>query len=303
MLPALEGFSAARLFAASAKERATISADTAAIESEVISRSDLRAVLSDTSLAAPARGLVVHDLLNGKVSDVARDLAVYAAAYAPAQEVAHAIGEVAILTREYAETGTMEFRSLGLLEARRRVAGYADGVLIGVELATYATIEEDLFRWARTVEASPELRRVLLDRDAPLESRTGLVTQLLKGRVNELSLSLANFVILGGRPRDVVGTLDFLVNYVAALRNWRVARVQTARPLDAAAQEQLIASLTTLTGHSVELQINQEADLLGGVVVEVGDLRLDASMRGRLGDLRDSVAAGHLFESQLTKND
>jgi hypothetical protein len=37
----------------------------------------------------------------------------------------------------------------------------------------------------------------------------------------------------GGRPRDVVGTLDYLVNYVAQSRDWRVARVHTARELSA----------------------------------------------------------------------
>ena len=62
-------------------------------------------------------------------------------------------------------------------------------------------------------------------------------------------------------------------------------------------------SLAALTGTSVELQIADEADLLGGVLVEVGDVRLDASTRGRLAALHDSVSAGHFYESALTRND
>jgi hypothetical protein len=42
-------------------------------------------------------------------------------------------------------------------------------------------VEDDLFRWARTVEANEALRQLLLDRDAPLEARLGLTTQLLEG--------------------------------------------------------------------------------------------------------------------------
>jgi F-type H+-transporting ATPase subunit delta len=201
------------------------------------------------------------------------------------------------------ETGALNQRSLGLLAARRRVAGYADALLEELATDDFPRIEEELFRWARTVEENLELRRVLLDRDAPLGSRLGLIEQLLSTKVSAVTLHLARYVIEGGRPRDVVGTLDFLVDYVAQARNWRVARVYTARPLDEASQADLVRSLSALTGTSVELQIADEADLLGGVLVEVGDVRLDASTRGRLAALHDTVSAGHFYESALTRND
>ena len=40
------------------------------------------------------------------------------------------------------------------------------------------------------------LRQLLVDRDAPLEARVGLTTQLLEGKVNPVSLALARFTIL-----------------------------------------------------------------------------------------------------------
>jgi F-type H+-transporting ATPase subunit delta len=81
-----------------------------------------------------------------------------------------------------------------------------------------------------------------------------------------------------------------------------VARVYTARALDGQSRSELVSSLTTLTGQDVELQVAVEPDLLGGVLVEVGDLRLDATTRGRLGALHDAVASGHLYESSLNAN-
>ena len=62
------------------------------------------------------------------------------------------------------------------------------------------------------------------------------------------------------------------------------------------------SSLTALTGKSVELQIADDPSLLGGVLVEIGDLRLDATTRGRLGSLRDAVASGRSLESALLRN-
>ena len=100
-----------------------------------------------------------------------------------------------------------------------------------------------------------------------------------------------------------MGTLDYLVNYVAQSRDWRVARVHAARAIDEVSQRELVTALHSLTGKNVELQIAEEPSLLGGVLVEIGDLRLDATTRARLGALRDAVSPGHLYESSLNRID
>ncbi len=303
MLPKLEGYAAALLGALEVRDLTTVVGELETLQRAVLTQPQLRGMLSDTSLTGVIRGRVFAELLEGKVHVETRRVAVYAALVAPAQEVAPAVGELAQAALVLEETGAFYQRNLGLLAARQRVAGFADAVLEELDTADFAQIEDDLFRWARTVEDNIELRRILLDRDAPLDSRLGLVDQLLSGKVSATSLRLARFVVTGGRPRDVVGTLDFVVDYVAEARNWRVARVYTARPLDDATQDELVRSLSALTGTSVELQIADEADLLGGVLVEVGDVRLDASTRGRLAALHDSVSSGHFYETALNRND
>jgi F-type H+-transporting ATPase subunit delta len=303
MLPKLEGYAAALLGALDEATLATVVAELTSLQRAVLAQPQLRGMLSDTSLSGVVRGQVFADLLEGKVHSETRRTAVYAATVAPAQEVAPAVGELAQAALVLQETGAFTQRSLGLLAARRRVAGYADALLEHLATDEFARIEEELFRWARTIEENVLLRRVLLDRDAPLDSRVGLVEELLADKVSAVSLRLARYVIEGGRPRDVVGTLDFVVDYVAQARQWRVARVYTARPLDEASRADLVRSLAALTGTQVELQIADESDLLGGVLIEVGDVRLDASTRGRLSALHDSVAAGHFYESALNRND
>lgn len=303
MFPQLEGYATALLGPLDDAVLATVARDLASIEQTLVSRSDLRAVVTDTAISGPSRAGVLSDLLAGKVSDIARRVVVFAGGVVPAQDVPHAIAELASFARALEHGGAVVPGNLGLMAARRRVGGFTDALLGEVEVEGFAQIEEELFRWARTVEANAPLRRLLLDRDAELESRLGTTEQLLAGRVHRVTLRLARYVIEGGRPRDVVGTLDFIVDYVARARDWRVARVHTARPLDAENQVRLVNSLATLTGKSVELQIVEDPSLLGGVLVEVGDLRLDATTRGRLGVLHDVVASGHAYESTLNSND
>jgi len=303
MLPQIEGYAAALLGSLDDATLTTVVGELTSLERAILDHADLRGMLSDTSLKGVTRGRVLGDVLDHKVHADTQRMAVYAATTAPAQEVATSIGDLAQIALVLSETGALPQRGLGLLAARRRVAGFADAALDAVATEDFARIEDELFRWARTIEDNPTLRRVLLDRDAPLGSRLGLVDQLLGAQVSAVTLRLARYVIEGGRPRDVVGTLDFLVDYVAQTRNWRVARVFTARPLDDGARADLVRSLAALVGTSVELQVADEADLLGGVLVEVGDLRLDATTRGRLAALHDSVSAGHFYESALNRND
>lgn len=303
MLAKLEGYAAARLGSLDAVALATVASELASLDQTVLGRADLRAVLTDTSITASSRGMIARDLLEGKVHGVTLLIAVYAASHAPAQEVPHAYAELAFAARELAQIGTFPLVGLGLLASRQRVSGFADAHLDDVDTQNFDEIEDQLFRWARTIEGNLELRRLLLDRDAALESRLGCVEALLVGKVDAVTLALAGFVIEGGRARDVVGTLDYLVDYVARARDWRVARVHTARPLDEQSRSDLVASLTSLTGKDVELQVADSPELLGGVLIEIGDLRLDATTRGRLGALRDSVSPGHLYESSLNRND
>ena len=303
MLPRLEGYAAALLGSLAAAALATVAAELRSLDQTILAQPELRAVLTDTSIAGPARGEILRDLLTSKVSEQTLRVSVYAAIVAPAQEVPRAIDELAAAAHVLGETGQFPQANLGHMAARRRVSGYADELLDQIETADFEVIEEELFRWARTIDANLDLRRLLLDRDAPLDARLGTVEQLLAGKVNSVTLLLSRYVIEGGRSRDVVGTLDFLVDYVARSRDWRVARVFTARALDETSQAELVTSLKTLTGKNVELQIAEDPDLLGGVLVEVGDLRLDATTRGRLGALHDAVASKRLYESSLNRID
>ncbi len=297
MLARIEGYAAALLGSLDPSSLATTSDGLTRLEQTVLARGDLRAVLGDTSIAGPVRGEVVRELISGKLDDVTVRIAVYGAVVAPAQEVAHSWDELAFVARALVNTGHFGHDALSLMDSRKRVGGFADALLEDLDTALFATIEDELFRWARTVESNVELRHLLLDRDAPVAARLDTTSDLLSGRVSDATLRLARYVIVGGRPRDVVGTLDFLVDYVAMARDWRVARVHTARPLDETNEATLVASLHALTGQEVELQVAEEPDLLGGILVEVGDLRLDATTKGRLGALHDDVASGHLYHS------
>ncbi len=66
--------------------------------------------------------------------------------------------------------------------------------------------------------------------------------------------------------------------------------VTSAVELDQATVEQIGDRIAEQTGRKVELSAAVEPDILGGLVVRVGNSILDASIRNRLEQLRKQVA-------------
>ncbi len=77
-----------------------------------------------------------------------------------------------------------------------------------------------------------------------------------------------------------------------AEENKRLAvTVTSAVELDPELVKRIGSEIESQTGHTVELQSKVDDDILGGLVLQVGNMVLDASVRNRLDKLRKSVAS------------
>ena len=267
--------------------------ELAAVAALVDGSNELTLAIDDGALPVTARRAVLDELLQGKVLDGVHRLVNRTVTVVPAAEVTtalHALASQEAITSAHADDGVEDPEPvLGRQASRHRVAGYAAAVFESVGVGDLEEIEDQLFRFARTVEANRALRGALGDRDLPVPLRQRVVGELLRDRVLPATLRLVDYVIKGGRARDVVGTLDSLVVEAARARGWRVARVNAADSVGAAQQADLSDALARLTGGPVELQVTIDPSLLGGVVVQVGDLLVDGSTRHRLDLLKEHL--------------
>jgi len=171
-----------------------------------------------------------------------------------------------------------------------RVRGYAAGLL---ELAraegVVARVSDELYRIARALETSADLRLTLGDPRLPLERKHGIVADLLGSRVLPLTLNLVNFVVAAGHSRDLPAIADDLAARAAAERDRVVAEVSTAFELDEETVQRLAEALSRATGKQVEVKTVIDPSLVGGVVARVGDIVIDGSLRHRLEGLRQAL--------------
>jgi F-type H+-transporting ATPase subunit delta len=253
----------------------------------------LTLALDDGALPVAQRRAVLDDLLGGKVLPEVASLVHQAVTVVPASEVTasfHWLASRMAVAADHRSTDTeTDEPVLGRLASRHRVAGYAAAVFEEVTVPELEEIEDQLFRFARTVESNRPLRSALSDRDLPVPVRQGVIADLFGTQVLPATQRLAAYAVAGGRARDFVATLDGLVEDAAQARGWRVARVLAADVVDETRRHDLGEALGRLTGGPVELQVTVDHALLGGVVVEVGDLLVDGSARHRLDELREHL--------------
>jgi F-type H+-transporting ATPase subunit delta len=269
-----------------------LAADLESVEQLVLANAALRAALTDTTVRSSARRAIMLDLLDGKVTEPARRLAAFASSVVAAPDVPSALGWTATRARHEAEGQATEEPTLSLMNSRQRVSGFATAIFEGLSTEQLESLEDDLFRFSRIVAATPNLRAALVDRDLAVEARQGLAAQLLEGKVQPATVSVVRYAIAGGRSRDIVGTLDYLVEQAAKARGWRIARVRSAAPIEEAQQATLSDSLTSLAGSPVELQVVIDEALLSGALIQIGDLQVDASARGKIDALREHLMPG-----------
>ncbi|HET9690452.1 MAG TPA: ATP synthase F1 subunit delta [Acidimicrobiales bacterium] len=153
------------------------------------------------------------------------------------------------------------------------------------------TVEEELFRVARTLEASDDLHWTLSDQSVPVEVRQATLQQLLDAKVSPLTATLAAFVVGEGAARELPDIIDRLVAKVADERNQYVAEVHVAEPLDEGRLERLRTGLARTLGREVEVRQVVDPTVLGGIVARVGDTVIDGTIGHRLDQLRRSLRA------------
>jgi F-type H+-transporting ATPase subunit delta len=171
-----------------------------------------------------------------------------------------------------------------------RVNGYAAGLL---ELAraegVVARVGDELYRIARALETSADLRLTLGDPRLPLERKHGVLADLLGGRVLPLTLNLVNFVVAAGRSRDLPAIADALAAKAAVERDRVIAEVRTAFELDEETVQRLAEALSRATGKQVEVKTVVDPSVVGGVVARVGETVIDGSLRHRMEGLRQAL--------------
>lgn len=150
-------------------------------------------------------------------------------------------------------------------------------------------VEDEVFRFGRILAGDTKLNTLLSDRSATAERRVALLDAVVADKVTPTTLQLLHHTVRTPRGRSLYVVLEELAAVVAARRERSIARVTAPAPLSDAQLQRLGSVLARIYGRDVSLQIEVDGDLLGGLVVQVGEDLIDGSVSAQLERARQGL--------------
>jgi F-type H+-transporting ATPase subunit delta len=152
---------------------------------------------------------------------------------------------------------------------------------------TVQRLEDGLFRFARAVEANPQLSDRLADPGIGLATKLEVIDELLGAHPETASAVM--WIIQSGRARQLGAIADAVVRLAAESRQAAVAEVRAAVELNEEQRRRLATALRTVTGRDVDVKVVVDPDVVGGLLVRVGDTVIDGTVARRLNELRSAL--------------
>ena len=151
-----------------------------------------------------------------------------------------------------------------------------------------AGVHEQLGDFVAMVEEVPELGAVLANPELDSQTKAAVLDDILGG-ADELVRNFLRLVAEKGRTGEIVEIAREFDELVA--RQERVLQVEltTAYELSDEEARDIVAQIERASGRSVEAVRSVDPGLVGGIVLQAGSHRLDASVRGRLDRLRHDL--------------
>ncbi|MFL6142261.1 MAG: F0F1 ATP synthase subunit delta [Labedaea sp.] len=242
----------------------TLSDDLFAVAGVLGGERTLRRHLADPATAEEQRRRLADTVFGGKVSD-------------SAMETLHGL-----VSSRWSTGGDL----VDVIETLARHAALA----VAERDNALEEVEDELFRFGRVLTAEPVLRDLLANAARPADGRLALLNQVLDGKVNPVTLQLLEQAVRAPRGRNLDALVERLAQLAAERRGRSVALVTAAAPLAAAQERRLAEDLSRIYGRAIDVQVELDPQLLGGLVIRVGDELIDGSVAARLAAARQQLS-------------
>jgi F-type H+-transporting ATPase subunit delta len=136
----------------------------------------------------------------------------------------------------------------------------------------------------------PELRNVLRNPELDPETKAGLLDELLGGG-DELLRNFLRLTAEKGRIGDVEEIAAEFEHLVADLEGRLTVELTTAYELSDDEAGGIIRRIEEASGRKVDATRRVDENIIGGLILQAGSMRVDASVRGRLERLRRELVS------------
>jgi F-type H+-transporting ATPase subunit delta len=171
---------------------------------------------------------------------------------------------------------------------------YAKALLsLGQEDGQYQSYGENLQEFTDLCSKNSEFIAVISNQLFSVEDRKKILDHVLEqSTFADLVKNFLRFLLEKkkiGAIKEITGHYSKLTDEMSKVTR---AEVITAKPLKPDAMERLEKALAKMTSKQIKTDVMEDESLIGGIVVKIGDLVLDGSVKAQLEGLKESLKRG-----------
>lgn len=148
------------------------------------------------------------------------------------------------------------------------------------------SLQSELFEIQQLVAKDSELELTLSTTRFSSLAKQELVTKLLAGKVSESSLALARQAVFSRTYKRFAEVIEQYGLWIAEFAGESVAHVRVAKALSSEQTEKLSGALARAFGRELQLNVEIDPDILGGVHVTVNGEVIDGTVLTKLVNAR-----------------
>jgi len=168
---------------------------------------------------------------------------------------------------------------------------YANAILQLAESQKVAdALRDELLDLGKYVQDHPEAGEYLGSPTVDAEERRKFIENTLRGRVSELLVDTLQVI----NRKDRLGLVKEIIEQYrlahADLRGFVDVHVRSAVPLDDTQRAEIRKAAKQYAGKEPELVEAVDPDMLGGLIMQIGDVKFDGSVATRLRQVSENLA-------------
>ena len=164
---------------------------------------------------------------------------------------------------------------------------------LGQQDGSYVKYGNELDSFVRLYKQTADFRHVLSSPVFALDARKNILNAVLnKGGFSQMVRNFFNLLLEKKRIGSIDSINAFYSRLADEVSNISHAEIITAMPLKQETLDKVVKTFEGLTSRTIRAEVIEDPDIIGGIIVKIGDTFWDGSIRAQIEGFRESFRRG-----------
>lgn len=158
---------------------------------------------------------------------------------------------------------------------------------LAVEEGREDNLLEEIMALKKILKENPDFEKLMNHPKILKEDKLAVLDRVFKGELSDELTGFLRIIVTKDRYKEIDAILDYIILEIKKKKGIGIAYVTTAVPLNEAKQKEVEQKLLATTAFKkMEMHFQVEEELIGGVIIRIGDRVVDSSIRTKLYEMR-----------------